>query len=132
MTSPFTHVFVYGTLRRGQLRDINLLRPAPIFISAATLFGTLYQLGDYPGVRLGGSGRVHGEVYQITPELERQLDEIEEVWPQPTGEYAKQAVRVKLAGADGVEFEQVCLVYEIAEDQLDGKRVIASGDWLKR
>ena len=120
-------VFVYGTLRRGQERDINHLQPTPIFIGNSQIKGTLYDLGSYPGVRLGGSGWVQGEIYQITPELERQLDEIEEVWPQQTGEYARREVAVRCAGA-----ELTCLVYEVAEVRAQGRGVIESGDWLKR
>jgi gamma-glutamylcyclotransferase (GGCT)/AIG2-like uncharacterized protein YtfP len=121
------HVFVYGTLRKGQERDINSLQPAPIFIGNSQIKGKLYDLGSYPGVRLGGLNLVHGEVYQITPELERQLDEIEEVWPQQTGEYARRQVVVECAGR-----ALTCLVYEVAEPRTQMLRVIASGDWLKR
>ena len=111
------YVFVYGTLRRGQQRDINHLQPAPLFIGSSQIKGTLYDLGSYPGVRLGGSGWVQGEVYQITPELERQLDEIEEVWPQQSGEYVKREVVVEVVVEVEVEVVQsarqalTCLVY---------------------
>ncbi len=121
------YVFVYGTLRRGELRDINRLQPAPVFISNAQIKGTLYALGSYPGVRLGGVQSVQGEVYQITPELERQLDEIEEVWPQQTGEYVRQEVVVHCAA-----LALTCLVYEAAEQSTQGQAVIGSGDWLQR
>ena len=120
-------VFVYGTLRTGQERDINRLQPAPLFIGNSQINGTLYDLGSYPGVRLGGVQWVQGEVYQITPELERQLDEIEEVWPQQTGEYARREVVVHCAGA-----ELTCLVYEVSEVHTQCLRVIESGDWVKR
>jgi gamma-glutamylcyclotransferase (GGCT)/AIG2-like uncharacterized protein YtfP len=118
------HVFVYGTLRRGQERDINRLQPAPVFIGDAQINGTLYNLGSYPGVRLVGAQWVLGEVYQITPELERQLDEIEEVWPQQTGEYERRDVVVQCAGAG-----LTCLVYEVAEMRTQGCAVMESGDW---
>ncbi len=118
------YVFVYGTLRKGQERDINRLRPAPIFIGNGQINGTLYNLGSYPGVRLGGLNWVQGEVYQITPELERQLDEIEEVWPQQTGEYARQEVVVQCAGA-----ALTCLVYEVTELRAVGGALIQSGEW---
>ena len=120
-------VFVYGTLRKGQERDINRLEPAPVFIGNGQINGTLYHLGSYPGVRLGGLNWVQGEVYQITPELERQLDEIEEVWPQQTGEYLKREVVV--------QFESTvltCLVYEVTQVRAHGQGVIAFGDWVKR
>lgn len=118
------YVFVYGTLRRGQERDINRLQPAPIFISNSPILGTLYDLGSYPGVRLGGLNLVQGEVYQITLELERQLDEIEEVWPQQTGEYVRRQVMVQCAGR-----ELMCLVYEASAKRLQGCAVIDGGDW---
>lgn len=125
------HVFVYGTLRRGDVRDITHMYPSPQFVGLASVAGTLYDLGPYPGVVLGGSGRVSGEVYAISAELERQLDGIEEVWPQQTGEYSKQQVRVQVRPS-GTAFEPLeldCLVYEINPARTAGRPVIASGDW---
>lgn len=127
------HVFVYGTLRRGDVRDITRMYPAPQFVSLASVAGTLYDLGPYPGAVLGGTGRVTGEVYVISAELESQLDGIEEVWPQQTGEYSKQQVRVQVR-RPGMAFEPYeldCLVYEINPARAAGKPVIASGDWLE-
>ena len=89
--------------------------------------GTLYDLGSYPGVRLGGLNWVQGEVYQITPELECQLDEIEEVWLHQTGEYVRREVVVQCAGQ-----ALTCLVYEVSEVRTQGLGVIAFGDWVKR
>ena len=88
--------------------------------------GTLYDLGSYPGVRLGGLNWVQGEVYQITPELERQLDEIEEVRPQQSGEYVRQEAVVQCARA-----VLDCLVYEVSEVRTFGRAVIDSGVWIK-
>ena len=39
------HVFVYGTLRRGEANDINRLRPPPRYLGQARTRGTLYALG---------------------------------------------------------------------------------------
>ena len=129
MTASATrHVFVYGTLRRGDVRDITRLQPAPVFIGMASVAGLLYDLGPYPGLLLGGEGRVVGEVYAIDAELERVLDEIEEVWPQQTGEYSKRDVSVQLDGATAVG----CLVYEINPERLAGHPVITGGDWRRR
>lgn len=132
LPSASRHVFVYGTLRRGDVRDITRLRPAPQFVGLTSVAGVLYDLGPYPGVVLGGPARVTGEVYAISAELERQLDVIEEVWPQQTGEYRKQAVRVlldqpqALSGAVALD----CLVYEINPARAAGQAVITGGDWL--
>lgn len=130
-TSDPRHVFVYGTLRRGDVRDITRLRPAPVFVGMASVAGVLYDLGPYPGLLLGGAGRVVGEVYAIRAELECLLDEIEEVWPQQSGEYSRREVVVDMAGARGPA-GLVCLVYEINASRLTGCAVISSGDWRRR
>lgn len=140
---PHNYFFVYGTLRRGEMRDINLLRPAPVWIGRASVLGHLFDLGHYPGLALGGAadgnaGPVWGEVYAVDPELERMLDEIEEVWPQQTGEYSKQAVLVVFEGRPASEAGQAqsgaqtlpCFVYEIDASRTHGKPRIACGDWV--
>lgn len=134
--APVRHVFVYGTLRRGEERDINRLAPAPRWVGSARVQGVLHHLGSYPGLVLGGPGMVQGEVYEITAALERVLDEIEEVWPQQTGEYAKREVVVSLDAAPGVAAreagrrELACILYEISAAHTQGKPVIAGGDWV--
>jgi gamma-glutamylcyclotransferase (GGCT)/AIG2-like uncharacterized protein YtfP len=137
MTPPAArHVFVYGTLRKGEERDINRLRPVPQWVGRAQVAGTLHHLGSYPGLMLGGEGTVQGEVYAISPELERVLDEIEEVWPQQTGEYAKREVVVRLeatppqAGSQGAPRELLCFLYEIALERTQGMPLIPGGDWV--
>ena len=127
ITDPPRHVFVYGTLRRGELNDINQLKPAPVFVGNAKINGDLYHLGNYPGVRLGGENEVFGEVYQITPALEHRLDEIESIRPTPTGEYTRQQLPVQC-----LEKTLTCLVYEIAATRILGKTQILSGDWVQR
>ncbi|MBC7380292.1 MAG: gamma-glutamylcyclotransferase [Burkholderiaceae bacterium] len=121
------HVFVYGTLRKGQANDITLLSPPPGYVGTGTTPGALYQLGWYPGLVLGGESRVVGEVYLITAQLERRLDEIEEIWPEPTNEYFKRLIPVEVEGA-----LLYCIVYEINPERIAGKPLIASGDWLER
>ncbi|WP_092128561.1 gamma-glutamylcyclotransferase [Polaromonas sp. YR568] len=136
--SPSTprYVFVYGTLRKGEERDINRLRPAPRWIGPACVTGVMHHLGSYPGLVLGAQGTVHGEVYAVEAELERVLDEIEEVWPQQTGEYAKREVAVRLDASDALPGaidaarELVCVLYEIAPERTQGKPIIAGGDWV--
>lgn len=54
----------------------------------------MFDLGTYPGVVLDGASFVHGEVYEIAQALKRQLDAIEEVYPQESGEYARRHVMV--------------------------------------
>lgn len=120
------HVFVYGTLRRGQANDINRLSPAPSYVGLAQISGVMHHLGDYPGVLLGPHGTVMGEVYAIAPELERVLDEIEEIFPQRRDEYFKRELRVTVG-----ERQIDCLVYEVNAKYVEGKPVIVSGDWMQ-
>ena len=137
--SSLRFVFVYGTLRRGEQRDINLLRPAPDWVGTGTVPGTLYDLGAYPGIVVGSdrcADVVTGEVYAICATLERLLDEIEEVWPQQAGEYTKREVLVRMAGslvsAIGQSHERLCcLVYEVLPECTEGKPRIISGDWVQ-
>ncbi len=120
------HAFVYGTLRRGDDNDITRLTPAPRWVGEARIAGTMYHFGRYPGVVLGGTAQVLGEVYEICAQLERVLDEIEELYPQQTNEYFKRDISVQV-GQRMVD----CIVYEINPALVAGKPVIASGDWVR-
>lgn len=127
-SGPLTRcVFVYGTLRRGGTNDITRLQPPPVWLGAASIPGVLYHLGEYPGVRLGGSALVQGEVYRITPALEALLDRIEAIGPGPEDEYCKREVAVLVQGQ-----WRPCLVYEAAQWRCDGMPQIPSGDWFRR
>jgi gamma-glutamylcyclotransferase (GGCT)/AIG2-like uncharacterized protein YtfP len=119
------HVFVYGTLRRGGRNDIARFKPEPFHVAEAVIAGTLYDLGTYPGLVLGGKRRVLGEIYRIEPEVEAALDVLEEVADDDSGEYIKRHIAV-VAGTR--QFE--CLVYEIHPTRIGGRSVIASGDWI--
>jgi gamma-glutamylcyclotransferase (GGCT)/AIG2-like uncharacterized protein YtfP len=119
------HVFVYGTLRRGGRNDIARYRPAPQLIGEASIAGTLFDLGAYPGIVLAGERRVRGEVYAIEPAVEAALDVLEEVADDDSGEYIKRQVRVDVGGQ---WFD--CLVYEIHPTRIAGRAVIESGDWI--
>ena len=119
-------VAVYGTLRRGDDNDITRMLPAPTFVGEGRLAGVMYHLGAYPGVVLGGPTQVVAEVYRISAELERQLDELEAVYPQQSDEYAKRHVRVTTLQGETLE----CIVYEINPRYIQGAAAIPSGDWV--
>jgi len=121
------HVFVYGTLRSGGSNDITRFSPAPERVGDGEIAGTLFDLGAYPGAVLGGRGRIKGEVYRITPALEVQLDVLEEVRPDGSGEYIRRDVVVEVGGRT-----ICCLVYEIHPARIVRGLVIASGDWMAR
>jgi len=57
-------VFVYGTLKKGFSRFYlpELSHPRRR-VEPAMLQGTLYNLGEYPGLKLEGQGTVQGEIH---------------------------------------------------------------------
>ena len=120
------HVFVYGTLRKGDSNDITKLTPAPVYIGNSIIKGNMYHLGGYPGVILGGSGHIMGEVYAITEPLERLLDGIESEYPAQANEYAKRELTIVMD-----EQSLVCIVYEINTTYIKDKPQIMSGDWIQ-
>ena len=128
------HVFVYGTLRRGDDNDITRLLPSPKYVGDAEIVGVMYHLGAYPGVILAqppvdhkvAVGLIIGEVYAIQPALEAKLDEIEMIYPQQRDEYFKRQIQV-IVGGQRLD----CIVYEINLAYVENKPLIGSGDWVQ-
>lgn len=60
------HVFVYGTLKRGQCRE-SCWPTEPLAVRSAWTYGTLYDLGPYPAL-LVGNDRILGELWSFEPE----------------------------------------------------------------
>ncbi len=123
--SGHRHVFVYGTLRAGGSNDIRRYSPTPCWVGFATVTGTLYDFGGWPGLRLQGSSVVVGEVWRIDASVEPLLDRLEGVQADGAGEYARRSVTVQVGGA-----AIACLVYEIHADRLPGRPLIPHGDWM--
>ncbi|KAF1029697.1 MAG: Gamma-L-glutamyl-butirosin B gamma-glutamyl cyclotransferase [Burkholderia plantarii] len=135
------HVFVYGTLRAGEINDIGLAAArhgiaAPELVGSGTLAGTLYDFGSYPGMVAGqdghgghgdhdGAARVSGDVYAIDERLVPVLDEIEEVVPGVDGLFMSRETRVELAGR-----HYDCLFYPVAAHSVADRPRIAGGDWI--
>lgn len=59
-------VFVYGTLKRGDVREKCWPR-TPVKVEGATVRGELYDLGPYPGL-IEGDDVVAGELWSIAAE----------------------------------------------------------------
>jgi gamma-glutamylcyclotransferase (GGCT)/AIG2-like uncharacterized protein YtfP len=98
---PFA-IFVYGTLKREQLRGRLWPRPA-LSIEPAIANGTLYDLGSYPGL-VGGDQLVLGEVWTFRcddlQETLLVLDRIEGFDPKSdTGEYVRRVIQVEVLPA---------------------------------
>jgi gamma-glutamylcyclotransferase (GGCT)/AIG2-like uncharacterized protein YtfP len=108
-------VFVYGTLRRGEVNHrllegaefLGAHRTAPCF--------KLFLLGAYPGLTRGGASAIAGEVYAVDSACLRRLDRLEE-YPRL---YDRQLIPTPFGRA---------WIY-LYRGRLEGRPVIQGGDW---
>ena len=122
-------VFVYGTLRRGSELDICKRFPDSSLVSEAAALGVLYDLGAYPGLFLNASGIcIKGEVYKVTAEILKELDEIEGFnrTDLEASYYFRKNVEVSLEDRTRLQ----CWVYECNPKKFNRKDLISSGDWI--
>jgi gamma-glutamylcyclotransferase (GGCT)/AIG2-like uncharacterized protein YtfP len=118
------YIAVYGSLMTGmggreELGIDDQLR----YISPCEIGGCLFDLGDYPGLRLG-SGIVQAELYEIGDDpVLRRLDAYEHCDPDdPKGSlYIRKLVRLARPDCDAWLYEY--------NRGVSGKPSIPSGDW---
>jgi gamma-glutamylcyclotransferase (GGCT)/AIG2-like uncharacterized protein YtfP len=126
------YVFVYGTLRAGEINDIGRAAAchrieAPCLIGTATVRGRLYDFGAYPGLVLDASaGSVRGDVYEVDEALVPIIDEIEEVYPGVDGLFKSREITVALNGR-----LVPCLLYPVEHQSVAGLPRIENGDWVE-
>jgi gamma-glutamylcyclotransferase (GGCT)/AIG2-like uncharacterized protein YtfP len=122
------HIFVYGTLRKGGVREMPRLLPRCRDLGRATLRGVIHDFGAYPGLRLDEDGIVHGEVYTVDSAALTVLDDIERFFPDDyaASYYFRHRVVALLADGDPIE----CWVYEFNPKYYGDRAPIASGDWI--
>ncbi len=133
-------VFVYGTLRAGEVNDLNEAArrhglPAPRLVGSGSVPGRLYDFGSYPGyvpaalepesAGLPGGPRVVGDIYEIDEALIPVLDEIEEVYPGQATLFVRTEQEV--ACADG---KRRCLLYPVGAEAVRSLPEIEGGDWV--
>ncbi len=125
-------VFVYGTLRAGEINDLNAAArrhgiAAPRLVGSGYVSGRLYDFGSYPGyVPAPEGGRVVGDIYEIDPALVPVLDEIEEVYPGQASLFVR--VEHPVECPDGAVS---CLLYPVGEHAVAGLPAIPDGDWIR-
>lgn len=125
------HLFVYGTLRSGRVpASIEPALAGARSLGPAHVAGRLYDLGAYPGARLGGApgDEIEGEVLAL-PDLEARLealDRYEGYRPEAPDAslYLRTRCDARLASGETIR----CLVYEFAAE-LPAERRIPDGRW---
>jgi len=126
------NVFVYGTLRAGEINDIGAAAArndiaAPTLVGEATVRGRLFDFGSYPGLVPDTDGvHVRGDVYAIPDDLVAVLDEIEQVYPGIEGLFMPREVTVDVEGAT-----VTCRYYPVQREAVKGLPEIHSGDWVE-
>jgi gamma-glutamylcyclotransferase (GGCT)/AIG2-like uncharacterized protein YtfP len=115
-------VFVYGSLRSGSPRSMTMRFPNSKFVAVAKVSGSLYDLGEYPGLILNDSNSpVIGEVYEVDDELLNELDDFE-----ASSNYVRKQIEVSV-GTDSWK----CWTYEPDPEFYSLSVLITSGDWLE-
>ena len=120
-----SHLFVYGTLRPGEVRWHHL---EPFVVGEAvdtSVAGQLYDTGlSYPAAVFGGPGRIVGRVYPLVPErLDAALAHLDEVEGAVRGGYTR--------GAGTTDSGHAAWAYQCGDGALLVRR-IECGDWLQR
>lgn len=116
-------VFVYGSLRSEfDNRYAAELRAAADLLARATVTGSIFQVGQYPGYREEPMGQVKGEVWRLrTPEATlAMLDEYE-------GSGYRRVI--KPASVAGISAGIEAWIY-VWTGEADARQRIESGDFL--
>lgn len=137
-SSPTAHLFVYGTLRPGEVRW-HFLEPFVVDEGVeATVPGEVFDTGlGYPAAMfraphdsecgIAGSGFIRGRLYRLRPEvLETALGALDEVEGAVAGLYHRVAVPASTGAGSAVAW-----AYQCGDESLLRRR-IESGDWLDR
>jgi len=129
------YVFVYGTLRAGEINDLARAAaarglPAASHVGAASVPGMLVDFGDWPGlIPVQDGRRVRGDVFQVEPALIALMDEIEEYQPGKPCCFVRRTVSASLEGA-GPTGLLPCEYYPIDPAFRAAAVDIAGEDWI--
>lgn len=118
------YVFVYGTLLSGYGNWEHFLNNDKAKIVGeyeTTPNYTMYNLGAFPGVVMGGDTAIKGEVYEVDDEVFRALDGLEG-YPS-----FYDRTKIPVVGLDTVQ----PWIYHIG-DAYTTHSVVASGNWRDR
>lgn len=126
MTNKHLSIFVYGTLKRGQVRE-RMWPRKPVRVEAATTAGALFDLGPYPAL-VQGSDVVEGELWHIAAgdmgETLRTLDEVEGYLPEGVNLYERRVVTCR---SETGQMLQAWAYFYARVESLAGKTAVKPG-----
>ncbi|CAN5115992.1 gamma-glutamylcyclotransferase [soil metagenome] len=121
-------VFVYGTLRTGEAGFVELGLGALVEpLGPATVAGTLYDLGEYPGAVLGGESVISGELLLPRDEAVLAMLDAYEVF-DPSDPAGSEYLRIRSETEEG----PVKIWIYVYNFPLENALPIAGGNWLRR
>jgi gamma-glutamylcyclotransferase (GGCT)/AIG2-like uncharacterized protein YtfP len=121
------YLFVYGTLK-PELAPPEIAVPMRQLrrVGSAVVRGFLYDLGQYPGLRLNADGdQVEGDIFELSnPAVLRGLDAYEGYDPRSPGEslFIRKQCQVRLRDRDE---RFLCWVYEYNREPAASQRIHA-------
>lgn len=127
-------VFVYGSLREGHYNYDKYLKDKSKFISYGYVKGDLYTIEGviYPAL-IEGEGKVIGEIYEVSEEVSKAIDELESyVKDDPSNEYNK--VDCDILDEEGNVLEVLPVyMFNMQKEKNQGRleHLIESGDYTK-
>ena len=115
-------IFIYGSLRQGCECPMSMRFPTSKFLANATARGSLFDLGEYPGlVSNDSNSTVVGELYEVDDELLKELDQFE-----VSSNYLRKGTVAYLG-----EEAKACWVYEPDPAHYSFGELIEDGDWVE-
>ena len=124
------YLFAYGTLIPGcEPSHMSPICSQMQVVCEATVRGTLYDLGAFPGVIIEGDGVVCGVVLRIPSDAWTAMDAYEGC-PIPGGDeglFRRIQTRATLDSGGAID----CWLYVYARD-VSRARIVPSGDWRRR
>ena len=124
---PVPYLFVYGTLMAGEYRSATLEQHTFQPGVTAQVKGTLYNLGNYPGMRPSEEDRVFGELYRLNDVFLglQSLDRVEGFYGFKSDDSLFKRTLIEVETEEGKVW---AWSYMYAEG-IDEAHRIQSGDW---
>lgn len=119
------YVFVYGTLRKGEM-NARFLHGATCIESKAWAYGSLFDTNEgYPAMDLSNDQKVFGEVYEVNDVMLQALDELEEYTGNPKEDLYNRSIQTIYAKEQTIE----AYVYTSQRKEML-QLPIVHGDWV--
>ena len=124
MENSVNHVIFYGTLCEIDVRKALKINDSLQFVSICSVSGSLYNLGEYPGLVLGTNSIITAQLYLIkNPSCLHILDDYEEYNPNDLKNslYIRKMIELP-------EFDCFAWIYEYNK-KVTQEQLIVNGNW---